>query len=60
MSYPFIFTKFQYLDFSGFDRTKTVFEEECSEKNKPVTKLEAPALGSEKLHLVQVGHPDLQ
>ncbi|RUS90213.1 hypothetical protein EGW08_001994 [Elysia chlorotica] len=43
----------EYLDFSGFDRTKTTFEEECNEKNKPVTKLDAPALGNEKLHLVQ-------
>lgn len=43
----------EYLDFSGFDRTKTTFEEECSEKKKPVTKLDAPALGNEKLHLVQ-------
>ncbi|GFO05722.1 lish domain-containing protein armc9, partial [Plakobranchus ocellatus] len=42
-----------YLDFSGFDRTKAAFEEECSEKNKPIAQLEAPALGNEKLHLVQ-------
>ncbi|KAH9490004.1 LisH domain-containing protein armc9 [Bulinus truncatus] len=43
----------EYLDFSGFDKTKTTFETECKEKNKPLLEQNSNPYGSEKLHLTQ-------
>ncbi|CAL1530183.1 unnamed protein product [Lymnaea stagnalis] len=43
----------EYLDFSGFDKTKVTFEDECKEKRKPISEPENPAFGSEKMHMAQ-------
>ncbi|XP_059167158.1 lisH domain-containing protein ARMC9-like [Physella acuta] len=43
----------EYLDFSGFDKTKAIFENECKEKNKPVSEQEFPTYGSEKVLLAK-------
>ncbi|KAI8795631.1 lisH domain-containing protein ARMC9 [Biomphalaria glabrata] len=43
----------EYLDFSGFDKTKITFESECKEKNKPLPEKSSSSYGTEKLHLAQ-------
>uniref|UniRef100_A0A0B7BQE6 LisH domain-containing protein ARMC9 n=1 Tax=Arion vulgaris TaxID=1028688 RepID=A0A0B7BQE6_9EUPU len=43
----------EYLDFSGFDKTKATFEGECSERKKPISKIVQPPCGNEKIALVQ-------
>ncbi|BFZ23969.1 hypothetical protein BsWGS_27008 [Bradybaena similaris] len=43
----------EYLDFSGFDKAKAAFEDECSDRKKPISKTVHPSFGSEKLGLVQ-------
>ena len=45
---------FQYLDFSGFDRTLASFMDECNAKDKPISASDSPAIGNEKIIMVQV------
>ena len=48
------FVIFQYLEFSNFDKALVVFDEECSEKGKPVSPTDGQPKSDEKLISVQV------
>ena len=50
------FVIFQYLEFSNFDKALVVFDEECSEKGKPVSPTDGQPKSDEKLVSVQVMH----
>ena len=44
----------QYLEFSNFDKTLNVFDEECAEKGKPVAPTDGQPKSDEKLISIQV------